>query len=120
MNTRTVITAILVVFVIAAVIGVVVRNSGNEAGAAERATANANVAETQLAGAGGAPEQQVVAMYFHNTVRCPSCKKIEGWSRSAIEGSFPEELTDGSLVYRMVNIDEKGNCLLYTSDAADE
>ena len=104
MKPKVIITAVLLVFVVVAVIGVIMRNSSQVAPAT--AAQAANVAEPTLA---KAPDHQVVATYFHNTVRCPSCIKIEGWSRAAIEGEFADELKDGRLVYRMVNVDDKEN-----------
>lgn len=105
MKAKGILTVVLLLFVVAAVVALVVRNGGGAAGPGEAAAAPANVAEP----ASSAPQHQVVATYFHNTVRCPSCIKIEGWSRSAIEGTFADELKEGSLVYRMVNVDDKEN-----------
>jgi hypothetical protein len=56
-----------------------------------------------------APAHRVLAYYFHSTQRCASCRRIEAWSREALEGAFPEELGDGRLVWLPVNIDEKEN-----------
>ena len=51
----------------------------------------------------------VVAYYFHTTRRCPSCRKIEAYSQTALESAFEAELAHGSLQWRPVNIEEKGN-----------
>lgn len=56
-----------------------------------------------------AAERQVIAYYFHTTARCASCRQIKAYSHAAIEAAFPEELADGRLVWRMVNVDEEGN-----------
>ena len=53
--------------------------------------------------------RRLIAYYFRTTNRCPSCRKIEAWSREAIETAFPRELKSGLLVWRMVNVEEKGN-----------
>ena len=55
------------------------------------------------------PERQIVAYYFHTTDRCPSCLKIESFSHEAVQTGFPKELESGRLVFRLVNIEEKGN-----------
>lgn len=47
--------------------------------------------------------------YFHATARCNSCLKIEKHTRSAIENDFKDELKNGKVVFRMVNIDEPDN-----------
>lgn len=56
-----------------------------------------------------AATRQVIAYYFHTTARCASCRQIETDSHAAIEAGFAEELADGRLVWRMVNVDEEGN-----------
>ncbi len=54
-----------------------------------------------------APE--VIAYYFHTTYRCVSCKKIEAYSKEAIQTGFAMELGDGTLKFESVNIDESDN-----------
>jgi hypothetical protein len=46
---------------------------------------------------------KVVAYYFHTNARCSTCKKIEAYSREAIEQGFANELEDGRLDWRIVN-----------------
>lgn len=52
---------------------------------------------------------QVVAYYFHGTFRCSSCLKIEQYSKEAIEKYFGNELKSGRLVFKVINVEEKGN-----------
>lgn len=52
---------------------------------------------------------KVIAYYFHTTFRCPSCHKIEQYTEGAIKEYFAKELKTGNLVYRVVNVEEKGN-----------
>ena len=52
---------------------------------------------------------KVIAYYFHTTFRCSSCKKIEAYSREAIEGGFSKELKDGTLEWRVINVEQSGN-----------
>lgn len=52
---------------------------------------------------------RVVAYYFHTTYRCASCRTLEAWAREAVESAFAEELKDGRLVWKTVNIEVKGN-----------
>ncbi len=49
---------------------------------------------------------KIIAYYFHGTYRCPSCKIIEEWSHDAIKNSFQEELKNGRLVWKALNIEE--------------
>ena len=52
---------------------------------------------------------RVIAYYFHTTYRCTSCRAIEANSREAIERAFADELKDGRLVWKVVNVEVKGN-----------
>ena len=54
-------------------------------------------------------EEKVIAYYFHTTYRCVSCKKIEAYSREAIENGFAEELKNGTLKFESINIDNEDN-----------
>ncbi|MBW1855009.1 MAG: hypothetical protein JRJ00_10080 [Deltaproteobacteria bacterium] len=48
---------------------------------------------------------KVVAFYFHGNYRCSNCKKIEQYSRDAIEKYFKEQLKTKRLVFNIINID---------------
>ena len=52
---------------------------------------------------------KIMAYYFHGTARCPTCMKLESYTREAIEDSFKDELKDGRIEWRVVNTDEDGN-----------
>jgi len=73
---------------------------------------------------GGAPKQntsahadvatvakgsQVIAYYFHGSMRCPTCHKLEQYSKEAIEANFKDALRSGKLEYKVVNVEDKGN-----------
>ena len=51
----------------------------------------------------------VVAYYFHGTMRCPTCHKLEQYSKEAIEANFKGALASGKLEFKVVNIEDKGN-----------
>lgn len=57
----------------------------------------------------------VIAYYFHGTMRCSTCYKLEQYSREAIETGFKDELASGKLEYKVVNVEEKENAH-YTKD----
>ncbi|HAR42730.1 MAG TPA: hypothetical protein DCS07_08910 [Bdellovibrionales bacterium] len=69
-----------------------------------RADSAAGVASTQK-------EQghKVIAYYFHTTGRCTTCKSIEAYSLQAIKTQFGGALDKGSLVWRVLNVDEAEN-----------
>ena len=55
------------------------------------------------------PAHSIVVTYFHNTMRCPTCHKIEELSTQAIKFHFEKELSTGKLVFRVINVDEPAN-----------
>ncbi len=58
-----------------------------------------------------APAQgdQTVVYYFHGTFRCPTCNKMEKYARETVEKDFKNDLDSGKLVFRSVNVEDKGN-----------
>lgn len=60
-----------------------------------------------------APEKKagfkIIAYYFHGNVRCATCKKLEALSDEAIKTGFPQELKNGVIEWRVVNVEAKGN-----------
>lgn len=55
------------------------------------------------------PSDYLVATYFHNTFRCPTCYKIEKLSAQAIRSNFADELKNKTLVWRVINVDKPEN-----------
>ena len=52
---------------------------------------------------------QLVVYYLHSTRRCMTCKKLEAYSQEAISTGFAKQLTDSTIVWRVVNFEEEGN-----------
>ncbi len=52
---------------------------------------------------------QVIAYYFHGTIRCETCLKIEKQAREAMEARFPVEMLEKRLVFKPVNYDQPEN-----------
>ena len=52
------------------------------------------------------PERKVIAYYFYGDIRCVSCKKIESLSSEAVHNGFKDEIKDGSLVWKPINVDK--------------
>lgn len=79
------------------------------------ATAIAYAAETPSAKSAppatttNAPSVQVIAYYFHGTVRCETCQKIEKQAHEVIEQRFTTELAAKRLVFKPVNYDVPEN-----------
>jgi hypothetical protein len=59
--------------------------------------------------AADAKGMRVVAYYFHGTMRCPTCHKLEQYSKEAIETNFKDALASGTLEFKVVNVEEKAN-----------
>jgi hypothetical protein len=51
----------------------------------------------------------VIAYYFHGTMRCPTCHKLEQYSKEAIEANFKDAFRSGKLEFKVVNVEDKGN-----------
>ena len=54
-------------------------------------------------------DTKIIAYYFHGNVRCLTCHRLEQYTKEAIEENFKDELADGSLVVKTVNVEEKEN-----------
>jgi len=53
--------------------------------------------------------RKFVAYYFHGDFRCDNCKKIEQYSREAIEKYFADQLKSGELAFKVINMDRPEN-----------
>jgi len=56
-----------------------------------------------------AQNSRVIAYYFHGTFRCSTCRNIEEYSHEAIQKYFAEELGNGRLEFRHINVEEPDN-----------
>lgn len=56
-----------------------------------------------------AQNYKVIAYYFHGTFRCSTCSNIEEYSHEAIQKYFAEELGNGRLEFRHINVEEPDN-----------
>mgnify|MGYP000147172275 CR=1 FL=1 len=50
------------------------------------------------------PQRQVVAYYFHTTIRCATCLLIEERSGEVLRETFVAEIADGQLRWQTVNV----------------
>ena len=116
MNGKKLLTGFLLVFLVASVGFLLVRESrrgsldghppsGEAVASSERSKRDPESRGDNPIG----PGKRVVAYYFHMRVRCTSCMKIESLSGKAILERFPEDLRTGRLAFREVNVDEPGN-----------
>lgn len=61
--------------------------------------------ETQAA----KPPHFYTVTYFHGSFRCSTCQRLETFSAQAINTGFTNELKDGTMVWRTINVDEPEN-----------
>lgn len=58
------------------------------------------------------PEHQVVAIYFHRTERCPTCKRIGAMSEEAVTKGFEREINTRGVEFHFVDFQDKKNTKL--------
>ncbi len=51
----------------------------------------------------------IVVYYFHGNFRCVNCRNLERYTREAVEKYFPGELSAGKIIFKVVNVETKGN-----------
>jgi hypothetical protein len=54
-------------------------------------------------------QAKITAYYFHGTFRCSTCTAMEQYSREAVEASFKNALASGTLEFKSVNVEDRGN-----------
>lgn len=62
-----------------------------------------------LVSAGPAPDNFVAVYYFHGNFRCVNCHNLEQYTQEAVETYFRKELDAGKVVFRVINVETKGN-----------
>lgn len=74
-----------------------------------------------------APDDKVEVIYFHLTRRCVTCQAVETVSGDAVHELYADEIKEGKLTFRSLNIEDKateaeaervkatGQCLLIIS-----
>jgi hypothetical protein len=115
MNAKKIILIVLSVFV-AVSIGYLVYS---ETGGARRPLPDVTEQETpgNVIARGSnstSPEKQqldriVRVYYFHTTFRCPTCKRIEEYTRNAVLTGFNSEIKKGTMAWKAINMEEPQN-----------
>ena len=55
------------------------------------------------------PADRVIAMYFHRTERCPTCKMMGSYAEEAMKSGFAERLKKGTIEFRTIDFQKKEN-----------
>jgi len=58
--------------------------------------------ETQL-------KRHLKVIYFHSTMRCPSCLKIENYTKETVTSKFKAEMDSGLIEFSEINVDKTEN-----------
>ncbi|MCS7470491.1 nitrophenyl compound nitroreductase subunit ArsF family protein [Stieleria sp. ICT_E10.1] len=58
------------------------------------------------------PADRVVAMYFHRTERCPTCKMMGSYSEEAVKKGFPDQVESRSVEFRYIDYEQPKNAQL--------
>ena len=56
-----------------------------------------------------APAHVVRVYYFHGNARCVSCRKIEALAAETVRATFADEVKQGKVEWRVVNVEEPAN-----------
>ncbi len=70
---------------------------------AENSDSKKNVSVSQL------PGQKVVVYYFYGKRRCYTCKKIEALTKETVNNNYMDELKNGLLEFKGIDIDKPEN-----------
>ncbi|WP_144059647.1 nitrophenyl compound nitroreductase subunit ArsF family protein [Rhodopirellula sallentina] len=55
------------------------------------------------------PPNQVIAVYFHRTQRCPTCKRIGTLTQQAVTKKYAAELRTKSVEVRLIDFEDEKN-----------
>lgn len=107
MKPRSIVTAVLLIFVVASLAFVLLKGTGTKTeSGAQTQTGTGSEADRPSAENG---EHHVIAYYFHTTARCPTCIKIESYTKATIETVFADQLEAGTLRFHSLNVEEQEN-----------
>jgi hypothetical protein len=112
MKLKSYVKAALLVFVFGSLAFLAVKESRQWTAPAPVAAQEQRPAVGRSASASMATKPQtnkVIAYYFHTTYRCATCRRIEAYSKEAIDLGFARELADGRLEFRLVNVEKPEN-----------
>jgi hypothetical protein len=115
MNARRIIKAALLVFVASSMVYLAYQKflqwpkDGNQAMTGAVAMETKTALPPEIGAVQQKQAHQVIVYYVHTTYRCPTCLKIEEYTKQAIREGFPAQLKDGSLVWKTVDVETKGN-----------
>jgi len=110
MKAKTIISVVLLLFVMTSLAWLVLKEkSGKSTGAGQVPPASAEGKEAASQAKADAEKTKLIAYYFHGNMRCTKCRTIEAYTKDAISKSFADAIKNGRLEWRVVNIEEPEN-----------
>jgi hypothetical protein len=119
MNTKKIVTIVLLLFVIVSVVFLIAKEfafkqtginlSQDETFITQGIDRNPDTTKITLKKNPQAEDRKIVVYYFHRTMRCATCIKLEEYSDEAIKSGFTAQLKNGKLQWKIVNIEDAGN-----------
>ncbi|OHB66949.1 MAG: hypothetical protein A2V70_08655 [Planctomycetes bacterium RBG_13_63_9] len=55
------------------------------------------------------PEHRVMAIYFHRTQRCPTCKRISAYIEEGVKDGFAQQIKDKKVSLHLIDYQNKKN-----------
>ena len=108
MNTKTIITVILIVFIVGSIgYATIKKNTGSNNADDVTSPDTAQIADVD--NPADQNDTKFIAYYFHGTKRCVTCNKIENFTKVALNKKFQSELESGLLEIKTLNTDEPSN-----------
>ena len=104
MLAKKILTALLLAFVLVSVGFLVVKQSGRGSSAPDPDT----VADP-TPGVSSDATPRLIAYYFYGMRRCATCRRIETYTEEALQNGFTDDIEQGRLEWRPVNVEEPGN-----------
>ena len=106
MNMKRVISSVLLLFVAVSVIFITVGELRGVSHSPESSGEDEKTPESAVL----SPDADVdIVYYFMTSARCVSCMKIEEYTRETVQRDFARELEEGSLIWRMIEVDVPAN-----------
>lgn len=70
---------------------------------------NSTEKKTETASTDVKQADRIEVLYFHGAQRCVTCKAIESNTKALLDSLYSNEIADGKIVYKIIDISQKEN-----------
>ena len=70
---------------------------------------NGTEKKTETASTDVKQADRIEVLYFHGAQRCVTCKAIEANTKALLDSLYSNEIADGKIVYKIIDISQKEN-----------